>query len=90
MIEHHLPKPSLRGAEEHPAAGLSVNFQEHYMKHHKFHKTTIEHHKDGSHTVEHHHEDGDHKNVKSAHADHDSMQTSRLLRIRAKVRMKQA
>jgi hypothetical protein len=43
------------------------------MKHHKIAETRIKHHKDGSHTTHLVHEDGPHKDIHSAHADHDSM-----------------
>lgn len=44
-----------------------------HEKHHKFHKMTVEMHKDGSHTSHLHHEEGEHKDVKAAHHDHDAL-----------------
>jgi hypothetical protein len=78
MIERHLPKPSLRGAEEHASPVIG----EDYMKrHHDFSHTVLEHHEDGSATVHHIHKkhghvhtapkrDGD---VKGSAGDHDQM-----------------
>lgn len=46
--------------------------------HHGFTHTSVEHHADGSHTIHHKHSEGEHKDVKHAVADldslHDSMQ----------------